>query len=796
MKVSYNWLNEYVKLDGTTPSQLADALTTSGLEIEGLEKTAEGTCLKVGRVESMVAHPDSDHLNICQVEYGEGLTQIVCGAPNCKPGIKVIVATVNAELPDIKIKAAKVRGVESYGMLCSLRELGVNLKNLTDEQINGIEILADDAEIGTDPLKYLGLDDYVLDASQTPNRADCMAMWSVAKEVGAVLRQEVKLPECQDFAKIGKPTTLKVSSETVNCPYFLGKVVNKVTIKPSPKWMKNYLEAAGIKSINNVVDISNYVMLETGQPLHFYDLSKMEDRTIRVIDQQELTMVALDQEEYQITKDDLVIANSQDPIGIAGIMGGDDSKIDATTTGIIIEAAHFNHVAIRNTAKRLGLMTEAASRFIKGLEPLAQTKAMDRACQLLQQYADATDFEETVVAGEKNYTPHQVSETLTHCNELLGTSFTMDEVTSVLTALDFKPIVDQDTITCTIPSYRTDILIREDLDEEIIRLIGYDNLKETLPIMPATSGQLTPLQKLRRLTRSVLANVGLSEVVTYTLVKEEFIKEAILPFGNHVQLASAMSEDRKFVRNSLMPSILECVAYNQARKAKNVNLFEISNVYEQGIVQERLALVLNSSLQNNRLMKIDVPADFYTMKGVIKAYLEKCGYEGNRLKIVANDQDTTHFHPYRSACIYLQKQLVGIFGEVHPKYAKEMNVSNVIYAELMMDVLINSHPAKTKFTALNRYPAVSRDISFVCAKETLAQDILDIIIKTNKKLIASAEVFDVYEGEHIEENKKSISFNIIYQAKDHTLDEKEISAVHQAVLENIEKKLNLVLRDK
>ncbi|MEG0176217.1 phenylalanine--tRNA ligase subunit beta [Anaerorhabdus sp.] len=795
MKVSINWLKEYISLDGISATELADALTTAGLEIEGVDPVAHGTNLAIGEVLKCEPHPDSDHLNVCMVEYGEGPTQIVCGAPNCKAGIKVIVAKVGAELPGITIKAAKVRGQESNGMLCSLRELGVNEKYLREDQINGIEILPVDAPVGdNEVLKYLGLDDIVLDASQTPNRADCMAMWSVAKEVGAVLRRETKLPVCDNVSNIGKPTTLVVNSKTEKCPHFLGKIVGKVVVKESPKWMQDYLHAAGVRAINNVVDISNYVMIETGQPLHFYDLAKMPHKEITVVDDVCMKLTALDGVEYDVQKGDLLITTGNEATGIAGIMGGDDSKIDETTTGIIIEAAHFNHVSIRNTAKRLGLMTEAASRYIKGLEPLAQNKAMDRAVQLLIEYADASELEETVEAGKVSYTPIQVTETLEHCNELLGTEFTMDEVVEVLKSLDFSPVVKGDEFTCTVPSYRTDILIREDIDEEIIRLIGYDRLEETLPLMEATAGKLTHRQSLRRTTKQVLSGLGIREIITYTLVKEQFIDNAVMPFGEHVHLASPMSEDRKYVRNGIMASMLECLSYNQARKAKNVNLFEISNVYEKGKVEERVGILLSDSLQENRLQKINITSDFYALKGIVMAWLEKLGFASNRIYIKENTIDTVHFHPYRSAAIYLGNDCIGVLGEVHPAYVKQMNVSRCVYGEFNFDKLVDTKGAKVKFVPLERYPSTSRDIALVVSDDISAQSILDVINKVGKKLVQRTEVFDVYQGEHIEDGCKSIALNIVYQASDHTLTDDEVLPLHQEILKELETKVNAKLR--
>ncbi len=794
MRISTRWLEKYVSLEGKTPKQLAEAMTTAGIEIEGIEALAKGTNLIIGQVVECKEHPDSDHLQVCQVNIGKETVQIVCGAPNCQEGIKVIVAQVGAELPEITIKKAKVRGVESNGMLCSLLELGVGEKYLKEDQIKGIEILSVDAPIGeTEVLAYLGLDDHILDASLTPNRADCLAMWSVAKEVGAILRREVRLPEL-NLSFEEKETQAVVKTKTENCPHILGKVVRKVVVKESPEWMKKALQAAGIKSINNVVDISNYVMLETGQPLHFYDLSKMKKEELFVESNHEGKFLALDGEEYTLKKEDLVIVSDGEIVGLAGIMGSDGSKIDEATTGILIEAANFNAVSIRNTSKRLTLMTEAASRFAKGLDALAQGKAMNRALDLLCELASADEIENTVSDGEVHYEEVKIQETLSHCNELLGTSYSIEEVVEVLSALDFSPKVEGDTVTCRIPSYRRDIKIAEDLDEEIIRLIGFDGLETTLPKMEMTEGRLSKAQKLRRRSREILTAQGLSEIITYTLVKESYMNKALMAFGNPVQLASPMSENRKFVRNSLMNSMLECLSYNQARKATNVNLFEISNVYQEEKVQERCGIVISEALHQSRFHGQKIDSDFFALKGIILSWLKAWGFSDGQVEFRENEIDKQHFHPYRSAAVYIQGKMIGVFGEVHPQVVKEWDITPCSYGEFILDYLHELEMNPTRFKPLVRYPAVSRDLALVTLEEVSAKQILDVIHQAGHNLVQTIEVFDVYQGEHIEQGYKSIALSIIYQAKDHTLVEDEIQEVHQEILEQLKLKLNATLR--
>lgn len=794
MKISYNWLKQYINLDDVTPNELAQKLTTAGIEIEAVEPFVNGTNLVIAKVEACEDHPDSDHLHITKVNDGTNVYQVVCGAPNVKAGIKVIFARSGAKLPGGTIKKTTVRGAESNGMICALFELGVDKKFLREDQINGIEILGDDAVVGEDPIKYLGLDDVVLDASLTPNRADLLGMWALAKEVGAVLRKEVQLPKCPDSALINEPTHFHLASETTKCPYFLGKVVNKVVVKPSPKWMQDQLHAAGIKAINNVVDISNYVMLETGQPLHFYNLAKLANQDIVVKDNIEMSLTALDGISYDVHKDDIVITTNGVPTGLAGIMGGDDSKIDEETTSIFIEAAHFNDVAIRNTARRLGLSTEAATRFIKGIEPMAAKKAVDRCVQLLSELADAEGFEANIEAGSNDYEPIIVKETLQHCNQLLGTNFTAQQVEEVLNALDFKVKREDDEFICHIPSYRTDIKIAQDIDEEVIRLLGYDDLKETLPQMSATVGALDPRQKLRRMIKDTLVGMGLNEIVTYTLTKSEHMEDTIMPFGEYVQVMSPLSEDRRYMRSSLMASVLSCIAYNQNRQSANNNLFEISAVTTQDKVQERLTICLNGYLQHDRLHQVAIKSDFYTLKGIIYDILERYGFNESRIMIKENNIDTTHFHPYRSACVYIGKDLLGIFGDVHPSYAAKMDVQNCVYAELLLDVILNNKVSKVRFVPLDKYPSVSRDIALVVKEDVQVQKIIETIKRNSNQLVRNVEVFDIYQGEHVEKGYKSVALNIIYQAGDHTLKDDEINACHNNILDNLQNKLDAKLR--
>lgn len=797
MKLSYNWLKNYVSLDGISPEELADKMTTAGLEVEGLEPMAQGTGLCIGEVMECEDIPGT-HLHATVTRVGdrpEDYYKIVCGAPNCRKGLKVIVALPGAELPVGKITAKPLHGYESNGMLCALFELGVNKKVLAENQINGIEELPADAPVGErNVLGYLGLDDTILDVSLTPNRADCSSMWNMAKEVGAILDREVRWPDVKGKSDCGTETDFTVRTETEKCPVYYGKVVNHVKVGPSPDWMKKYLQAAGMNSINNVVDISNFVMLETGQPLHFYDLSKLPHHEITVRDDMEMKMTALDGVEFGIEKGDILITTGGEATGIAGIMGGEESMIDENTTSIFIEAAHFNPVSIRKTSIRLNLVTEAAQRFTKGLEPLSMIKAMDRSVDMLEKYADASGFEKTVCAGEEKYEEKVIVETLEHCNGLLGTSFTMDQVAGVLERLDFHPEVSGTSITCHIPSYRTDMEGQADVDEEVIRLLGYDDLASTLPWMEPTVGKLSDIQKARRVIRDLMCGFNLHEIVTYTLVSDEYVKNTCMPAGEAIALSMPMSEARRYIRTGLMNSVLECVQYNEAHGSTDNNLFEISKVYGQGKEEERLAVVLDGLLHDDPLHGQKEASDFYTMKGILMTWLERNGFAAARVRLAANTKDTVHFHPYRSAEISLDGKFLGIFGEVHPEYAAKFDLGRVIYAEIMLEPVLASKAGRLRFTPLDRYPSVSRDIALVVDKDTTAQEILTVVSRNSRKIVRNAEIFDVYEGEHIGEGKKSVALHIVYQASDRTLKEEEIAPVHERILAQFREKLGAELR--
>lgn len=800
MIISKRWLSQYIDMNDMQMDEVAKKITNAGLEVETIEYASYGTNLVIGKVLECLQHPNSDHLHVCKVDIGNEILPIVCGAPNVAINQKVIVAKVGAQLKEIQIKLGNIRGEESCGMICSLLELGVDEKLLSDEQKAGIEVLPVDAPIGNeDPLAYLGYDDVILDIGLTPNRSDCLAAWSMALEVGAILNREVVLPTLVDSKNMGDKTTLHVSSETSKSSLLLGKKIGNVKIKPSIEWMAKLLQSAGIKPINNVVDISNYVMLETGQPLHFYDHRAISDYEITVRDDYEGSYEALDGVTYELVKGDVVITTNHQVIGIAGIMGGDSSKIQEDTSSIVIEAAAFHHVAIRNTSKRLHLNTDASIRFQKGIDPLAPYKAMDRAISLLIEYADAKLIETTSIYDKSNYQPTVIPITVDAINKLLGTNFTEMEVLNVFTRLGFHSILKQNIIYTTIPSYRTDLHLECDLVEEVIRILGYDTLVSTLPKMVATLGELNERQALRRYFKRSLCDLGYQEAITYSLISKEQLEDAIMPHPNPIELASFMSEEHRYMRSSILPSLLESVAYNQARSVESLAFFEISQIYAKDIMEERLAIIAYGTLQQNAWQKEIVTTDFYTLKGIVEVLLEKVGIQSKRLQFKTNTMDHQHFHPYKSAEVYIGKDLLGIVGQIHPQMAKTYDVDEVYMLEMNLESILSAKKSKIKYEEISKFPQITRDYAFIMQDDIAIGNVTSEIYnhgKLNKEnIIIDVEVFDVYQGEHIAQGYQSIALRVTFESKLKTLSEEDMSEVEGVMLATLKKKYQIELRN-
>ncbi|WP_288154465.1 phenylalanine--tRNA ligase subunit beta [uncultured Sharpea sp.] len=795
MLASYKLLNQYVKVDDQNPEELAEKITRIGHEVEGHYPLALGTKLVVGYVKECIDHPDSDHLHICQVEVAPGeVTQIVCGAPNVAAGEKVIVALPGCELHAGKISAGKIRGAESNGMICSIAELIEDQRLLREEDKAGIHVLDQDAPVGVEALSYLGLDDFIMDIGLTPNRSDCMAMTSLAHEVAALLNREVTYPEVKKYDE--KESEIEVHVETNLCPFFGAKLVKGVSTHESPAWLKNYLLASGIKPINNIVDISNFVMVETGQPIHMYDYDKLVKKAFTIKTGFDTEETMLDGESYKIEPSDIIVS-TDDGIGcIAGVMGAESTKIDDTTTNIVIEAATFDGATLRATARRLNLLTDASQHYIKGAIDTANSlHVLDRCADLLVQLADAKEVYKSVHTP-LSIEPKVVETSVARTNGLLGTSFTAQEIADVFDRLHFSYESDGENFKVTIPTYRNDISMDADLTEEVARLYGYDNLPNTLPFMSMTEGILSDKQAKEKMIRKTLADLGLHEVLTYTLTSTETVNDFNLFHDNEetVALMSPLNEERAVVRKSLLPALLSTIKYNLDHSNKDVNIFELANTYSRQDKEiSNLAIACTGHYVDIPWLNESKPVDFYLVKGFVETLFDKLGISNKRYTFTKVERENKDFHPGRSGYIRFGKKIVGVIGEVHPAKAKAYGVGEVYVAELNLTEILNLRTSALKFTAIPTYPEVSRDLALVVDATTPAQDILTTILKS-AKILVDAKIFDVYEGEHVEEGKKSIAISLRFQDPAKTLDEESITKAMHAILERVKKEFNAVIR--
>ncbi len=798
MNISLNWLKKYLDISSYTPEELASVGTIAGIEVEDIKYLAKGSNLVIGEIIECVDHPESDHLHVCKVNIGNEVLQIVCGAPNARKGIKVIVSKVGAYLPakGIEIKKGMIRGQESNGMMCSLVELGVDSKYLTEAQIAGIEELDSDAPVGCeDVLAYLGLDDVIFELKPTPNRGDVLSLLSYAYELGAVLNRKVNFDVDLTLPELAK-SSYTVDSKSANCPNFSIRGVKGVKIKESPKWLKEALHSSGIRSINNVVDIGNYVMMLTGLPLHMYDADKLASNNFVVRDDIETAWVALDDQEYAVKVGDLCVTNNNEVSCLGGVMGGKSTMVEDATVNLAVESAMFDGVQIRKTSRRLMLTSDSSTRFVRGIDESRSKLTLDLAAKLLVELADAEVVEEIVTYGDISNKAKPIKITLSKINKVLGTTFTLEEVTSVFNRLDFECVVEGETLTVTPTSYRKDITIEEDLIEEVIRILGFDRLPMTYPIT-ATTGKLSEEQTKRRKIRNHLIEAGINDALCYTLVKRNNAKDFCVfahnKDKNPTALLMPMTEDRAVTRMSVVPSLLESVAYNNARKIENVHLFEISNVYPEGIVKEHLGIVLNGVIKDVKWLHTK-KVDFYTLKGLVVSVLTLLGIEPNRYTIARVEENNSYYHPGRSAYIMQGKKILGVLGQIHPKMEKKYEVKNTFACELDLTELFQMKSSRARFTQIPVYPSIKRDIALVVKEDIPGAALLKTIKKAGKNLVNNCEIFDIYQGEHVEEGYKSVAITIIYQDVNKTMVEKEINDVHTAVLNALAKEHNANLR--
>ncbi|HDA7154111.1 TPA: phenylalanine--tRNA ligase subunit beta [Staphylococcus aureus] len=788
MLISNEWLKEYVTIDDSV-SNLAERITRTGIEVDDLiDYTKDIKNLVVGFVKSKEKHPDADKLNVCQVDIGEDEpVQIVCGAPNVDAGQYVIVAKVGGRLPGgIKIKRAKLRGERSEGMICSLQEIGISSNYIPKSFESGIYVFSEAQVPGTDALQALYLDDQVMEFDLTSNRADALSMIGTAYEVAALYNTKMTKPETtSNELDLSANDELTVTIENEDkVPYYSARVVHDVTIEPSPIWMQARLIKAGIRPINNVVDISNYVLLEYGQPLHMFDQDAIGSQQIVVRQANEgEKMTTLDDTERELLTSDIVITNGQTPIALAGVMGGDFSEVKEQTSNIVIEGAIFDPVSIRHTSRRLNLRSESSSRFEKGIATEFVDEAVDRACYLLQTYANGKVLKDRVSSGELGAFITPIDITADKINRTIGFDLSQNDIVTIFNQLGFDTEINDDVITVLVPSRRKDITIKEDLIEEVARIYGYDDIPSTLPVFDkVTSGQLTDRQYKTRMVKEVLEGAGLDQAITYSLVSKEDATAFSMQQRQTIDLLMPMSEAHASLRQSLLPHLIEAASYNVARKNKDVKLFEIGNVFfangegELPDQVEYLSGILTGDYVVNQWQGKKETVDFYLAKGVVDRVSEKLNLEFSYRRA-----DIDGLHPGRTAEILLENKVVGFIGELHPILAADNDLKRTYVFELNFDALMAVSVGYINYQPIPRFPGMSRDIALEVDQNIPAADLLSTIHAHGGNILKDTLVFDVYQGEHLEKGKKSIAIRLNYLDTEETLTDERVSKVQAEI---------------
>ena len=782
MKLSINFLKDYVDLDENIDvKRLAEDMTTAGNEYDDASKLITATKLIIGEIIECEMHPDSDHLHCCKVNIGNEVLHIVCGAPNARKGIKVIVAQVGAELPEITIKKGNIRGQESCGMLCSLSEIGVDSKFLTEKDKEGIHELPEDAPIGHDPIEYMGLDDAVIDFDLTANRGDLLSILGMAYEIGAIYDKKVKdidLSHKESGEDLSKK--FKVEVNTDNCSLFLARKVLNVKIGESPAFIKNRLMASGIRPINNVVDISNYVMLETGQPLHFYDADRLDDVIeVRMANEGE-NVKTLDGIERTLKSEDIVISDGKRAIGLAGVMGGYDTEIESTTTNVLIEAAIFDSVKVRRTSNSI-LRSEASNRFEKGLDPNRTYMAMERACHMLEKYASG-EVQKGISKYENIEREDKVIDiTRENICRILGMEISEKDILDVYRRLGFEAKVNGEKITVSVPRRRIDISIKEDLIEEVGRIYGVNNIEGKLPnILP----KMGSYDKVGRQIRNKMIDLGLNETLSYVLIGEEDAKMFAKNDSELIKLLAPLSEDRNTLRQSLSVALYKIYEYNKARNNNDVSIFEVGKTFEkvgeEYVETRKLAALMTGEYYLGLNKK---PVNFYMIKGVAEEILDYLGY-GNRYSFVQDEAKLPkEMHPGQSAVISVNNDVVGIIGKVHPKVSKD----DVFVLEINLDKLLDKKVGKMKYKEISKFPNIKKDLAVIVPNNLTSQEVGLKIKKAAGSNLEAYEVFDVYTGAGVEEGMKSLAYSLTFGKMDRTLTDEEINQTLEKIIKDLEK---------
>ena len=776
MKASLNFIKDFVKIDETN-EELYKLLSFKVIEVEEYYKLVDATNLTIGHINECVMHPDSDHLHICQIDLGDRVEQIVCGAPNCTAGINVVVAKDGAVLPgNFKIKKSKVRGVESNGMCCSLQELGIEEKYVPEEFKNGIVILGDDAKAGEDPLKYLGLDDTVFELGLTPNRGDLLSHLGVAYDIAAAKGEVVSFTA--PVMKNAKPSDLSVKIETENCYAYYARKINNITIKESPWWLKGRLIACGIRPINNVVDITNYVMLELGTPLHAFDADIIGNNiVVRNAKEGEHT-TTLDEIDRELKDSDVVITDGKEVIAIGGVMGCLKSGINENTKNIILESAYFAPTAIRKTASRLNLHSEASMRYERIVDSARTTIALDRATELFGLLADGDIDNGYACVDNLKKDDKEISIELNKIRSYLGIDIDSKKVEEIFKSLGFKVEANNGSFKVFVPTRRVDITNSQDLEEEIARMYGYDNIPSTLP-NTNSKGSLNDKQKLIRSIRHFLAGLGLMEVVNYSLINKNDLNK-FGEFKDEISLLMPMTSDRETLRQTLLNSIVEDLRYNSARQQQDLAIFEIGKGYNTNSEYDLLAVGIKGMFNSNLWQGKKTQSDFYLLKGILEQLLAYVGVDATFVKGINNG-----LHNGQTAFVMANGKKLGVIGGLHPVILKENDINEGYVFELNLDEIMNIRNTKNNYKPISKFPTVSRDIAILINKDVPASEIIALIKQTAKKLV-NINIFDVYQGDKIDANLKSIAISLEFQDSEKTLTSEDVDKFINQILKRLD----------
>ena len=804
MKASLQWMNEYVPLDLNRPAQeLADELTQAGIPVEEVLSMDPGLKkIYTGKIVEITKHPDADKLQVCQVqclsEDGEDITkQIVTAATNVAVGQIVPVAYHKSRLADgTEIKKGKLRGVVSEGMFCSVAEFGISSDLVRPEEAQGIYIFPEGTPIGLDIKEALMLDDTVYEFELTANRADCFSMVGLSREFGIMTNQKALFPVImvnENGESIEGKASVAIEAHDL-CTRFTSRLVTNVTIEPSPLWMQNRLRNSGIRPINNVVDVTNYVMLELGQPMHAYDYDCVTDHTLiaRRAKAGE-TLTTLDGNERELNESMLVIADTKGPIGVAGVMGGLTSEVTDKTTNVLFEAAVFNGPSIRRTSKALGMRSEASGRFERGVNHKYTAYAIDRAAQLLQQICPSCK----VSVGVIDVYPEPVEQrtvtfTAEQINDYLGTSIEKDRMVDILTKLEFGITESGDTIKALVPTWRDDVTVMPDIAEEVARIVSYDNIAPTIPVAILSSGGMTPKKALTKDVTHYLAHAGLSQIITFSFMHKDGLTNMMLPEGDSrytaIPILNPISEEFPYMRTTLVPAVIEAAKRNIAQQNKDLWLFETANVYEPKalplteVPHERPMAcgIMMGKVTEAAWNQAQRDTDFYDVKGVVDGLLAKLGLTQYDIQ----PSSESYYHPGVSAHYTVNGVTIANYGELHPQVVKNFDLSGKVYMfEIDLEAVLSITVPPFRYQSFSKFPGTSRDLAIVAPVSVTSGDIVALIKEHGGEYLESVSIFDVYEGEHIEAGYRSLAYNLQFRSMEDTLNDEDIDGAIQAIID-------------